>query len=195
MTMTTDAFPPRVARGWAATLLDPERGSFRREALRFAIGVALASTYGLALGARDGLGAMLSHAAGVAITFAAVTLLGAPTLYVGWAHVGVDVEPLALASAVSRGSATAGLILAGLAPAMLLMGVTCERYESVAFYAAWGLVVSFGLGMRAIFRHLADAENMRGTRATLLSAGFVLFACVLAARVGWMTLPLIRSAS
>jgi hypothetical protein len=194
MTMNTDA-PPRATRGWAASLLDPERGTLRREAYRFAIGVALASIYGLALGARDGLGAMVSHAAGVALTFAAVTLLGAPTLYVGWAHIGVDLEPIALAAAVARGSATAGLMLAGLAPAMLLMGITCERYESVAFYAAWGLVVSFGFGMRAIFRHLRDVESILGVRARVLSAGFVIFACILAARVGWMTLPLIRSAS
>jgi hypothetical protein len=194
MTMTTQTLGSSSdGRGLAAALLDSEWSGVGPEAYRFFTGACLAAIYGLALGVRFGLGAMASHAVGVPMTLAGVALLTVPALYIGWAHFGVDLDPRVFVRATARGTATAGLVLAGLAPALLLLAVTFESSSSVAFFGAVGLAAGFALGMRAFFAEIKRVAFL-GLGAGLLALGFVLFAWVLAGRMAWLALPLFRTA-
>ena len=76
---------PRARLGWTSELLDA-RGDWRSLARRALVGAVLASLYGLALGARDGQLALLTHAVGVPAALLAVCILGVPSLYIVLAH-------------------------------------------------------------------------------------------------------------
>src|SRR5215471_17090254 len=140
MTTRAEVLFAGAPRSLSSALLDSEARTLGAEARRFVVGAALAAAYGAALGAPLGIVGMASHAAGVPLVFFVVALLGTPALYVGSAHLGVEIDPRALAAAIARGSACGGLALAGLAPPMLLMSVTCESPTSVRLLGAAGLV-------------------------------------------------------
>lgn len=162
----------------------------RQEARRFLAGLALAATFGLALGAGLGIPAMAAHAIGVPIAFVVVALVGGPAFYVALTHAGVAVSPLALAGALSRGVDSAGLVLAGLAPTMLLLAVTCESQTTVAVYGVLGLAAGGWLGLRAIFRELGRGQ-LWTVRERLPHLAFAIFAGVLSLRVWWSVLALL----
>ena len=180
-----------MPRGLAAGLLDPDVDHGRYEVRRFAVGLALAATFGLSLGARFSPFTMAAHAAGVPLAFIAVALVGGPAFYVALAHAGVDINPRALTSSLARGVAVAGLILAGLAPAMLLLGVSCESEFTVAFYGVLGLAASGAMGLRAMFLELECLERTRSLSERLTRVAFAAFACVFCARIWWGVLPIL----
>jgi hypothetical protein len=173
----------------ARTLLAPERADLARDARRFAAGLAFSSLFGLALGLRFGVVSMAAHAAGVPVAFLVVALLATPAFFVGLLHGGFEIDARVLASAIARGAATSGLVLAGLSPAVALYSLSAEDATSVALLAAVGLALAGLLGQRATFRSLPEVAGLRGARFLLFRAAFGSFAAVLAARIWWLVLP------
>jgi hypothetical protein len=173
----------------ARTLLAPERADLARDARRFAAGLALSSLFGLALGLRFGALSMAAHAAGVPVAFLAVALLATPAFFVGMLHGGFDIDARVLASSMARGSATAGMVLAGLSPAIALFALSAEESTSLGLLAAVGLALAGVLGQRSMFRSLPEAAGLHGARFLLFRIAFGSFAAVLAARIWWLVLP------
>jgi hypothetical protein len=180
---------------FAQTLLGDGSGS-AAQLRRLGAGLALSAVFGLAIGARYGLPAMAVHAAGVPLGLLAVAGLAAPALYVGIAHAGLPLEGATVLEAVARGAATCGLVLAGLAPAALLVTVSVESGLGAAALAACCLAAGGTLGLRelsaTLFAPLAETEVANAKlRAGWLTALFALFATVLVLRVWWLALPML----
>ena len=157
--------------------------------------LAFSATFGLALGARFGALSMVVHAAAVPLGFVAVTLLAVPAFCIGMAHAGVELDVGALTRSVAHALMSAGRALAGLAPAMLLLAVTCESAKSVALFGVLGLAVGSALGMRALFIGLESLESWNRPTAKLLRWAFALFTALLGARIWWALLPMFGGAS
>jgi hypothetical protein len=190
---------PAAQPSWTAWLLAPDaRPSLRREAVRLAAGFGLASIYGAALGTRAGGGALAVHALGVPAALLAAFGLGTPALYIALAISDAPVEPQAAAAAASRGVATAGLVLAGFAPAAALFVVSSERPGAAALAAGAGLAAGIALGLRALLGELwiALAEAPPATRGAsgAAFAGFVVFAAAVAGRVAAVLLSVLGGA-
>lgn len=166
------------------------------EARRLATGIALASTFGVAIGIRLGGPAIATHALGVVLGIAAVCGLAVPALAIVLALANASVDALDLSRATSRAAATAGLLLAGLAPGAALFAVTVEDAITVTMIGIGGLALAGALGMRTFVRELAPrlaTSNDRGRRlAKLALPVFLVFATVLAARIWWIALPIVR---
>jgi hypothetical protein len=188
--MTTNTLLATDEPQWAAALFDGHSGGLGRDAYRFGSGLALAAVFGLAVGVRSGLPDMAAHAAGVPVAMVAVALFGVPAFYVGLAHVGVDVDPRGLATATGMGTAMAGLVMAGLSPAMLLFSMTSESRSSIVLATAAGLATGSALGLRTMLRQLSHLDQAKDLPARLLGACFTLFVAVLAARVWAWSLPI-----
>jgi hypothetical protein len=172
-------------------LLEPEPADLVRDARRFAAGLALASLFGAALGLRFGPVSMAAHAVGVPLAILVVAVLGTPAFFVGVLHGGYEVDARTLASSIARGAATAGLVLAGLSPAIALYSMSAEEAQSVGALAALGLAVAGFLGQRATFRSLPEEAALGGARFLLFRILFSAFAALLAARVWWLVLPIL----
>lgn len=189
--LTADTFATRflLGRRWS-------RGGLERGlALRFAASLSLASLYGLALGTRYGAAAMLQHAVGVPLALVAVALLGGPMFYILLAHSGSDLGARPLAAAVTGAAATTALVLAGLAPAVVLLTVSAESDASAALVGGLGLLAAGGLGLRRLGQGLRAELAAPDGRLSLLAgtalAAFTLFAAVLAGRIWWLLLPML----
>jgi hypothetical protein len=167
----------------------------RRAIWAFGRALALSGGFGLALGARFGVPAMAIHAAGVPVALAIAGVLAVPAFYVGLAHAGVEIEPASLLTALIAGAETAARVLSGLAPAMLLLGITCENSSSVAGYGALGLATAGGLGLRSAFERLRDLPSWTSPGARTLRVLFVLFAGLLGARLLGELLPVFGGGS
>jgi hypothetical protein len=191
-TSVTD--PPR---GLAAALLDDD-ASWMGMARRAGIGLALSSLYGIALGARGGLLPMAQHAVGVPAALLAVAALGGPALYIVLALFNAPISPERVVSAAVRGSASAGLVLAGLAPLAAIYVVGSESNEAASLSGTLGLVLGGALGLRQLVatvrEALKEADSATRTLAMVAQIGFGLFAVVLAMRVWTAVLPLIGGA-
>jgi len=181
-----------------ARLTSPESQGAAQEFARLGAGLGLAALYGLALGARSGGVALVQHALGASAGLAAVGVLGIPALFVLLALVNAPVSPSAMFSAGSRALASAGFVLAGLAPSAALLAVTIESPEAAAFVTRGGLTLAGGIGLfqltsavRAMLKDLPPESRMK---CTALLFGFSLFAIVLAARV-WYSLPILQGAA
>ena len=184
---------------WTGTLLAPDAVfSARREAARFGIGLGLAAVYGLALGARDGRAAFLTHAAGVPAALLVAFGVGIPALYIFLALLDAPVVPSAIASAATRATATAGLVLAGLAPAAALFVVTSDRNGAAALAAAVGLAVGGAFGLGSVVSDLRQSIVASGWPVRVLSnvvfGVFGLFAVVVTLRVWMSLLPVLGGA-
>lgn len=170
----------------------------RAEALRFATGAGFAALYGVALGVRQGGPAILRHALGVPAALLAVAGLGVPALYILLALFDAPLEPSRVAAAASRAAASAGLLLAGLAPAAALFVVSSEGAGAAALAGAAGLILGGLAGVTRLLRELGRGFGgaSEGARAAsgIAFAGFALFATALAARVWWSTLPMLGGA-
>lgn len=187
--------PPSYTR---ELLAEDGAPTVRREAARFAIGLGLAALYGLALGARGGGMSFLRHAAGVPLALLLAFGVGIPALYIVLALIDAPVAVASIGAAATRATATAGLVLAGLAPAAALFVVSSEKQGAAAFAAGVGLAVggAFGLGnvVSDLRRSLLAARPAKRLAADLAFAGFGLFAVVALLR-GWMSLlPLLGGA-
>jgi hypothetical protein len=172
-------------------LLEPEPADLARDARRFTAGLALASLFGVALGVRFGPVSMAAHAVGVPLAILVVALFGAPAFFVGVLHGGFEVDARTLASSIARGGATAGLVLAGLSPAIGLFSLSAEETRSVGLLAALGLAVAGWLGQRAAFRSLPEQARLRGARFWLFCTAVGVFTATLVARVWWLVLPIL----
>ncbi|WP_438013781.1 hypothetical protein WMF18_22915 [Sorangium sp. So ce315] len=185
--------------GWTAALLAERSPSLLRDDLsRFGVGVGLASLYGLALGARQGGASLVQHAAGVPAAVVAVACLGVPALLIVLTLFDAPLDPPRVLSATARAAASTGLVLAGLAPAAALFVVTSASDLTAALMGLLGLAVAGALGVHALLRDLGVAlrrdggvVGLAGHGAALL--GFAGFAVVLALRVWWATLPILKA--
>ena len=138
----------------------------------------------------------MTHALGVVLGIAAVCGLAVPALAIVLALANASVDALDLSRATSRAAATAGLLLAGLAPGAALFAVTVEDAITVTILGIAGLALAGALGMRTFVRELAPrlaTSSDRGRRlAKLALPVFLVFATVLAARIWWIALPIVR---
>jgi hypothetical protein len=195
MTIESATHPGETARA----VDPPTTTTWREEIRRIAIGLGLASLYGLALGAREGGSALVEHAIGVPLAMLGVLVLAVPSLYIGLAIFDAPVRPLGMAHAAARGVFTTGLVLGGLGPAAGLFVVTTESPTAAAVIVAMGLTGSALLGLRTFFRalwpSLDDADHATATMSTLVSVVFAMVAMIIAGRVWWTMLPLIGGAS
>jgi len=176
-------------------LFEQEPSDPRRDLLRLGSGLALAATYGLALGARVGGTSLLRHALSSSAGLAAVAVLGMPSLFVLLALVNAPVSPGAMLTVAARALRSSGLVLAGLAPSAALLAVTVDSVSAAAFVARCGLALAGAIGLYQLVgsvRHmlLGLPLGLRIKSNALLCA-FCLFAVLLAARV-WYTLPILQ---
>lgn len=168
------------------------------EATRFAAAAGLSALYGVALGVREGGAAIVRHALGVPAALLAVAGLGVPALYILLALFDAPLEPPRVAASASRAAASAGLLLAGLAPAAALFVVSSEGADGAALVGAAGLVLGGLAGISRLLhelgRGLGGASEVARAASGISFAAFALFATALAARVWWSTLPILRGA-
>jgi len=169
-----------IARPWEVVL---ER-SRHPIVERVALGLALSALFGAACAARHGLVAMLVHAVGVPLGFAAAAGLATPALCIGVAHFDLPLDAGGVGLTVSRAIAVAGRVMAGTAPAVLLLTVSVESHESASAVAAAGLALGGALGLREVVRGFGAGQR-------LLLFAFVPFVVAITARVWWMTLPIL----
>lgn len=184
--------------GWTSTLLDVD-GDALGLLRRAAAGAGLSALYGAALGAREGTLAMLTHAVGVPAALLAVCALGVPALYIVLALFDAPLSPRAAVAAAVRGCASAGLVLAGLAPLAAVYVVGSDTVGGASMAGTLGLALGGLLGLRHFAATLREALE-RSDSATRLLAGlaqiaFAVFAVVLAWRVWASLLPLIGGAA
>jgi len=182
----------------SARLISAETHGVTQEFTRLAAGLGLAALYGLALGARSGGISLVQHALAASAGLAAVAVLGMPALFVLLALVDAPVSPVALLSAAARSLASAGFVLAGLAPSAALLAVTIDSADAVAFVTRAGLVLAGGIGLfqltsavRAMLEHLPAERRLK---CNALLFGFCLFTIMLAGRV-WYSLPILKGAA
>ena len=170
--------------------------TWSRETKRMITGLGLATLFGAALGLRTGGPAILFHAVGVPSGMIAVAVLAAPAFAIVLALANAPVHELSLARAVSRATASAGLVLGGLAPAAALFMVTVEDAITVTIMGSGFLLLAGALAMRSFATELAPQLATGGARTRRLTAlampMFLAFSAILAARVWWMMLPALR---
>ena len=187
VTNDPQAAAPKAA--WTSALLTTPGARVVEVARSAASSFALAAVFGMAIGARHGVPSMAVHAVGAPLGLAAVAALGGPAFFVGCAHAAVAIEPRDLLLAVSRGLATTGLVLAGIAPAVLLVSLSAETAVGAASVAVFGLALGGVLGLRRLLAELRGALGEAGIGAKVAAWAFAGFAVVLAARIWWVTLP------
>jgi hypothetical protein len=194
--------PPRVVENfsgdgshWTARLLTAEGSSdVGRQARRFAVGLGLAAIYGLAAGARQGGLAFAKSAALVPAALLGASAFGLPALYIALGMVDAPLAPRRLFAAASRATASAGLVLAGLAPVAALYVVSSDSRNGAALAAASGLFVGSLAGLRTLWRDVAAEVYASEIRVKAVAIGALLGFAVFAAAVGcrvWMHLPLL----
>jgi hypothetical protein len=181
---------------WTAHLLGNADAGWMREGQRLAVAVGLASLFGGAVGLRVGGAAIAGHALGVSLGFLGVCGLAVPALAIVLALANASVDALGLARATSRAAANAGLLLAGLAPGAALFAVTVEDAITVTVLGVAGLGLAGLLAMRSFVRDLAPQMSGDGERTRVLSRvalpAFLVFSAILAARIWWVMLPIVR---
>lgn len=182
--------------GWGARLLKNEANENVRDLVRRAgIGLGLSALYGAALGARDGGRSLLEHALGVPGGLMAVVLVGLPSMFVFLSLCRAPLDAWTLASLAARGLASAGLLLAALAPAAALFVVSSQTPEAAAGVVTVGLVLGGGVALaRAVWEvtrsaFAGDAKASLG--GLVIAGGFAVFAVALAARVWAAVLPIL----
>ena len=166
---------------------------------RCIVGLALASPYGLALGARTGGLDLVWHALGVSGGLALASLVTVPSLLVFLALFDVPLEARQIFDSTSQGIASAGAVLAGITPAMALLVVTVESLGAVRTLAWGGLLLGGSLGLAnalaALRRPLHSAHPKIRSRFVLAATGFALLTVALAGRAWSGLLPLMGGAS
>jgi hypothetical protein len=195
-----DAAVSDGSSGWAESLIreDPN-ADFLELARRAAAGLGLSALYGLALGARQGGPALVQHALGVPLALLVVGVIGAPSMFVFLAISRAEIDGRALASAVARGVGSAGILLAGLAPAAALFVVSSETAQAASSAVLFGLVLGGGVALgRTVWDILRSAWRGRPLSAAATACiigGFVLFSILLAIRIWSAVLPVLGGAS
>ncbi|MBW2462823.1 MAG: hypothetical protein JRH11_14320 [Deltaproteobacteria bacterium] len=188
---TAAARPADVERGWSANLVAPlgpiEQFDARTVTFRGLTGVGLSALYGLALGSRDGGWALLTDALSVPMALIAVCIVGIPALFIAFAFLDAPIEPKGMAMLSARSLATAGLVLAGLAPAAALFIVTTEGRMAAVLTGSFGLLLGAAFGLRVLLfdvvRTVSRARITTQLAAVVACLVFCAFAVLLSARV------------
>jgi hypothetical protein len=172
--------------------VEPRERGWVAEGRRLVVSLGLASLFGLAVGLRAGGTGIATHAAGVVFGITGVVGLAVPALAVVLALADAPLDGLGLARATSRATATAGLVLAGLAPGAALFAVTVEDAITVSIVTAGGLALAGAIAARTFVRAVAPELAPRRAAHAAIPV-FVAFAALLAARLFWLGLPLLRA--
>jgi hypothetical protein len=203
--MTTATFEDNqdadALAGWAERLVHAElpTASPLSLAQRALSGLGLAALYGLAIGARQGGSLLLAHALGVPLGLLLLGVVGAPCLFVFLALFRANITGSALIGAFARGVGSAGLLLAGLAPAAALFVVSSATPQAASFAVLFGLVLGGGLALGRIvleiLRGLWAGGSISNLAAYGIVGGFGFFAVLLEARIWSAMLPVLGGAS
>jgi hypothetical protein len=192
----TPAAPTQESQAsWTRALLgEKDAPALGADLRRMGTGLSLSALYGLAVGVRGGGLALLEHAAAVPLAPLAIAGLAVPALFIVLTLFDAPIDPHATLAAAARGTATTGLVLGGLAPAMALFVTTSSTTFGAALCAGLGLVAAGILGLRAFLRALGarfkDAPDGVRAFSGFALAGFAVFATALAARVWWSVMPI-----
>ena len=186
--------------GWAERLIRADGAETPAElARRGLIGLGLAALYGLAIGARQGGPLLLAHALGVPLGLLLLGVVGAPCLFVFLSLFRSNIRGAVLASAFARGVSSAGLLLAGLAPAAALFVVSSATPQAASFAVLFGLILGGGLSLARIVWDVLRGAWAGGSLSTLAAFGiigaFAFFAVLLEARIWSAMLPVLGGAS
>jgi hypothetical protein len=126
-------------------------------------------------------------------------MLGLPALYVVLALFDAPLSVRKAGGAAVAGVASAGLVLAGIAPLAALYVVTSGSADAASVAGGIGLVLGGLLGLRHLARALRaaleTADSATRFVAALSQTGFAVFAMLLAWRVWSSLLPLVGGAS
>lgn len=170
-----------------------------QELSRLVSGLGLSGVYGLALGARDGGLSLLRHGLGAPLGLLVVAAVAAPSLFVRLSLLDAPVRASHMLAAVSRATFAAGIVLAGLAPAMAMLVVSIESPGAAAWMSELGLGLAGSIGLFGLLTEmheaLAGASLSLRSRVFLSVAVFALLSCALAARTWGAWLPLLGGAS
>lgn len=184
--------------GFAARLTAPPLLTLAPELRRLGAGLALSALYGLALGARESGVELARHALGAPLGLAILGALLTPSLIVLFALFDAPLTPRQLFALLARALSSAGLALAGVAPATALFVVTVESGDLVSGVARAGAALAGGLALGqltiSVWARLADAPApvRRKARALLLAYG--VFVSLLGARLFSVLLPVVGGA-
>jgi hypothetical protein len=169
------------------------------ELRRFAAGLALSASYGVAVGARDGGSALVRNALGVPLGLAALCAVMLPSLTVLFAILDTPVGASRVLGALARAAASVGLVLAGLAPGVAMLSVSVESPDLARAVAGVGLVLAGALGLVLLAASfggsLAEAERRAANKGYLLLAGYAVFTLLLGARLFGLFVPVLGGAS
>jgi hypothetical protein len=153
----------------------------------------MSGCFGLALGTRYGVAAMAVGAMGVPLGLGAVMLFGGPALYVAVAHADLPVSARSLGAALASAVGVAGIVLGGLAPAVTLLSVSVDTAFGAAVTGVAGLALGLALSLLRFLRdmrvRLGDNGRTRSARWAMLA--FAGFSAALAARIWWVTIPML----
>ncbi|MEM9192560.1 MAG: hypothetical protein AAGF12_25520 [Myxococcota bacterium] len=184
---------------FTARLLGAAPSSAGERVARAITTIALAAVYGLALGARDGGAALLSHAVGVPSAALAIAILGLPALYIVLSLSAAPVTLRQLVDAAAGAFAHAAMILAGLAPAVALFVTTSETATGALVAGVAGLGFGGAVGLRYFLLQLSGALRDATTQVKLVGVGatlvFSIFSVALASRVWVSTLSILGGVS
>ena len=200
--MTTATFEENMDEraGWAEQLIRPDAEAGLPALVRRGVsGLGLAALYGLAIGARQGGALLLAHAVGVPLGLLLLGVVGAPCLFVFLALFRANIDGAILAGAFARGVSSAGLLLAGLAPAAALFVVSSATPQAASFAVLFGLVLGGGLSLARIVMEILRGVWASGSLSRLAAfgivGGFAFFAVLLEARIWSAMLPVLGGAS
>jgi hypothetical protein len=189
------ALPPWTEQ-WLGRVASPTWGD---QAQRLLLAAGLAAAFGVALGMRKGGTSIALGALGAPAGIVAIAAIAVPAFAIVLALANAPLQAMDLAQATSRAALRAGLFLAGLAPGVALLVVTCEDALTVDIIGFGALLFAGAVAARAFAADLRPslASAPRVTRAVLSVAlpAFLVFAAVLAARVWWLALPMLTEVS
>lgn len=167
----------------------------RQDLSRLGAGLALSAVFGLALGARGGGLDLVRHACGAPLGLLVVSGVVAPSLFVRLSLLDAPLRATQMLSTVARATYGAGLVMAGLAPAMAMLVVSIESPAAAAAMSGLGLALAGGIGMWTLLSDLqqlvAGAPLLLRSRIFCSVAVFAVLACALSARAWYAWLPLL----
>ena len=149
----------------------------------FAIALVGPILAGAILGLRGGPLAMAVFALGLPAILAAVTLLTAPTLYVGGAVLGSRLSLADVATATGRALHATGLALLGVAPLGLLLCAMLPAPAQVPAQAILLVVVALVVGLHRLRTELRTDAGAGPVAANLLLATHAVVAFIIGARL------------
>jgi hypothetical protein len=145
---------------FAEKLLGHDDEAFSRGLLRISTGTALAYAFGLAVSVADPAPVRMLEALAIAAVPLAFALFYAPSLWVLLTLFDHSVEPATVARAAVRSVGVTGLVLGGLAPAVVFFELTAGSVDASYFAAMLELLAltcASVLGLRSFVRDLISA--------------------------------------